>query len=67
MDNHKYTSEEVAGLYFIYGYCKGSARAARMEYSRKYGNRQLPSTTTIITTYRRISDSTIFRNIAAEN
>lgn len=39
---NRYSTEELADIHFIYGYCNGNGRQAAREYATRYPNRRAP-------------------------
>lgn len=62
-----FSHQEMADMHFLYGWCRGSARAARIEYQLRFPNRRLPTARMFTSIHQRFQDGSLFRNLAAEN
>ena len=58
-----YSNREYADMVFVYGFCNGSANAARAEYQRKYPNRRCPSVRVFYSVFQHLHDNGTFPGI----
>lgn len=52
-----HTAAEYADIVFVYGYCNGNARAAEVEYARKFLRRRLPDRSVFSCTFQRLRET----------
>lgn len=63
MANRQYSSQHIADIHFVYGFCNGSANLAVQEYRRRYPNRPTPSRQTFIDVHSRLAERGIHRPV----
>lgn len=51
-----YSARDLADIHYVYGMCRGSGRAARIEYRRMFPDRRLPNAQTFVNSHRRIQE-----------
>lgn len=54
---HIFTHAEYSDIVFVYGFCDGSAFAARTEYRRRFPNRRLPNARVFSSVFRKLRDT----------
>lgn len=55
-----YTTQEYTDIICVYGFYNGNGRAAVLEYRNRFPNRRVPYHRTFQTSYRRLSDGSLF-------
>lgn len=63
MAQRPYSSQHIADIHFVYGFCNGSANLAVQEYRRRYPNRPTPSRQTFIDVHSRLAERGIQRAV----
>lgn len=59
MEENYYSSQHIADIHFVYGFCNGNANRAVREYAQRYPNRPTPNARTFIRIHLRLSENGI--------
>jgi hypothetical protein len=52
-----YSHVEYCDMHFVYGFCNGSARAAVLEYERRFPDRRIPSSRVFTRLHQTLRDT----------
>lgn len=65
--NMLYSNQEYADMHFLYGFCNGSALAARREYQRRYPQRRIPNVRVFSNVHRFVLNLLIKKKLNIKN
>lgn len=59
MEDRRFSSQDLANIHFVYGFCNGNANAAVREYARRFPNKPTPNARTFVRLHLNLAENGI--------